>query len=139
MGLGVGHQHQQLGRKSPTILNLAWDEIYMWDGRKATLEEQALGPMESAAEMNFDIKDLPIILNEIPGYVVLFKQAFPDQKDSVSAENEPRTHGTPARSAVPLPFLRARRPARGAGQGDRQVRRSHRGVKVGKVGCDAGA
>ncbi|MCL9779939.1 hypothetical protein M9194_00645 [Vibrio sp. S4M6] len=100
MGLGVGHQHQQLGRKSPTILNLAWDEIYMWDGRKATLEEQALGPMESAAEMNIDIKDLPTILNEIPGYAILFKQAFPNQADPVSAENVAKAIATFERTVV---------------------------------------
>ncbi|MCL9783758.1 hypothetical protein M9194_20235 [Vibrio sp. S4M6] len=100
MGLGVGHQHQQLGRKSPTILNLAWDEIYMWDGRKATLEEQALGPMESAAEMNLDLKQLPTMLGAIPGYVELFKQAFPEQTDPISTKNVAKAIATFERTVV---------------------------------------
>lgn len=100
MGLGVGHQHQKLGRKSPTILNVAWDEIYMWDGRKNTLEEQALGPMESAVEMNLDMEQLPIILGNIPGYAILFKEAFPNQPNPISAENVAKAIATFERTVV---------------------------------------
>ncbi|MGF1742954.1 hypothetical protein L4C34_18195 [Vibrio profundum] len=100
MGLGVGHQHQRLGRKSPTILNLAWDEIYMWDGRKATLEEQALGPMESTAEMNMDLKKLPTVLASIPGYVVMFKQAFPQDPHPINVQNVGKAIATFERTVI---------------------------------------
>ena len=30
---GVGHGSKQLGRRTPTILNVAWGELYFWDGR----------------------------------------------------------------------------------------------------------
>ena len=43
---------QTLGRRTPTILNLAWGEAFFWDGRADTLEEQALGPIQAAGEMN---------------------------------------------------------------------------------------
>lgn len=37
--LGVGHGSGVLGRRSPTILNAAWGEVFMWNGRFGTLEE----------------------------------------------------------------------------------------------------
>ncbi len=72
----------------------------MWDGRKDTLEEQALGPMESAAEMNLDMEQLPIILGNIPGYAVLFKEAFPNQSDPISAKNVAKAIATFERTVV---------------------------------------
>ena len=34
---GVGHGMKKLGRRSPTIINAAFGQIFMWDGRAATL------------------------------------------------------------------------------------------------------
>jgi cytochrome c peroxidase len=42
-------------RNSPSILNQADRNFYFWDGRAETLEEQALGPMESHLEMDFPV------------------------------------------------------------------------------------
>ena len=53
--VGVGFGMAQLGRHSPTIVNAAWGAIFMWDGRLADLEEQALGPIQSPGEMNMPI------------------------------------------------------------------------------------
>jgi len=78
----VGHGHKQLGRKSPTILNLAWTEKMMWDGRFSHLEGQALGPIGSPDEMNMDMTNLPEKLKGIKGYRVLFEKAFPKQEIS---------------------------------------------------------
>ena len=41
----IGHGMQTLGRRTPTILNLAWGQAFFWDGRADTLEAQALGPI----------------------------------------------------------------------------------------------
>jgi cytochrome c peroxidase len=76
---GIGHGHLPLGRRSPTVLNLAWAERLFWDGRAASLEEQALGPIQSEAEMNMVIDNLPKKLLAIPGYPELFKKAFPGE------------------------------------------------------------
>jgi cytochrome c peroxidase len=46
----IGHGMVQIGRRSPTILNLAWAPALFWDGRAESLEEQALGPIASADE-----------------------------------------------------------------------------------------
>lgn len=76
---GIGHGMTILGRRTPTVLNLAWAELLMWDGRKADLEEQALGPMTTPAEMNLDIETLTQKLNAIPGYRQEFALAFPGE------------------------------------------------------------
>jgi len=76
---GIGHGMTILGRRTPTVLNIAWADLMMWDGRKADLEEQALGPMTTPAEMNLDIDALPQKLNAIPGYRQEFAAAFPGE------------------------------------------------------------
>lgn len=70
--LGRGDSHKPLGRHTPTILNAAFNEVQMWDGRFATLEEQAIGPMMSTAEMNITAEEILARLNAIPRYVELF-------------------------------------------------------------------
>jgi cytochrome c peroxidase len=76
LGHGVGHDAKQLGRATPTILNLAWAELLMWDGRFGGLEDQATGPIESAGEMNQPMPELLTELAEIPGYRKMFREAF---------------------------------------------------------------
>jgi len=39
-------------RNSPTIINSGYYRTNFWDGRAASLEEQALGPIQSPNEMN---------------------------------------------------------------------------------------
>lgn len=74
-----------LGRRSPTILNLAWAEALFWDGRATTLEEQALGPIEAGAEMGMPLDKLVATLKRMPGYVKLFEQAYPGEGVSRAA------------------------------------------------------
>ena len=58
LAVGVGNGMDKLGRHSPTVVNAAWGAIFMWDGRLATLEAQALGPIQSAGEMNMPLEKL---------------------------------------------------------------------------------
>jgi cytochrome c peroxidase len=53
-----GAQGRELSRNTPGLLNVGFYESYFWDGRSATLEEQALVPIESAEEMNQDLDGL---------------------------------------------------------------------------------
>lgn len=76
---GIGHGATVLGRRTPTVLNLAWAELLMWDGRKASLEDQALGPIETPAEMNQNADDLVGKLSALPEYRVRFAAAFPGE------------------------------------------------------------
>ena len=77
--VGVGHGMAQLGRRSPSIINAAWGEIFMWDGRAGSLEEQALGPIQASVEMNMPLDQLMARLNSIGEYKPLFTAAFPSE------------------------------------------------------------
>jgi cytochrome c peroxidase len=76
---GVGDGMKQLKRRSPTILNAAWGSIFMWDGRAASLEQQALGPIQAEAEMNMSLAKLLERLTSISEYRPLFEAAFPGE------------------------------------------------------------
>ncbi len=83
--LGSGDKMGQLGRHTPTILNLAWSEVFFWDGRADSLEEQALGPIAAAAEMAQPLDELVDELNAIEGYKTAFEAAFPGE--GISEDN----------------------------------------------------
>jgi len=100
MALGTGHGHKKLGRKSPTTLNLAWDELFMWDGRKSSLEDQATGPIEAAGEMNMSLEKLDKIIKSIKGYEAVFKKAFPKDANPVSVDNLAKAIATYERGIV---------------------------------------
>ena len=76
--VGVGDGMEELARRSPTILNIAWAAILMWDGRADTLEHQALGPITAEVEMNMPETELIDRLEAIEGYRPLFTAAFGD-------------------------------------------------------------
>jgi cytochrome c peroxidase len=75
----TGFDMQTLARATPTIINTAFNPIQMWDGRKGTLEEQALGPIEAGGEMNMPLPDMVTRLKSIHGYAPKFEQAYPGQ------------------------------------------------------------
>jgi cytochrome c peroxidase len=79
LSVGVGHGMARLGRRSPTIVNAAWGAVFMWDGRLADLEQQALGPIQSPGEMNMPIDQLMARLESIAEYKPLFAVAFPNE------------------------------------------------------------
>jgi cytochrome c peroxidase len=84
---GKGVKSMVLDRASPTVVNTAFNSLQMWDGRKKTLEEQAMGPMEATVEMNMDTQKLFKWLNTNEGYRALFQEAYPGKPidaDSVS-------------------------------------------------------
>ncbi|MBV8700768.1 MAG: cytochrome-c peroxidase, partial [Bradyrhizobium sp.] len=66
LAVGVGHGMQKLGRHTPTVVNAAWSDIFMWDGRLPTLEDQALGPIQSTGEMNMPLDELMARLKTVP-------------------------------------------------------------------------
>lgn len=75
----IGHGMQVLGRATPTILNTAYQRAQFWDGRAGTLEEQALGPIVAAGEMNQPLDELIAELKAIPGYEKSFAAAYPGE------------------------------------------------------------
>jgi cytochrome c peroxidase len=75
----IGHGMQTLGRRTPTILNLAWADSLFWDGRAASLEEQALGPIQAAGEMNLPLDEMVRRIAHIAGYRERFERAYPGE------------------------------------------------------------
>jgi cytochrome c peroxidase len=98
LAVGVGHGMAKLGRHSPTVVNAAWGAIFMWDGRLANLEEQALGPIQSPGEMNMPIEQLMERLTSIAEYKPLFAEAFPGE--DMSAKTLAKAIATYERTVV---------------------------------------
>ncbi len=74
LSLGVG---DSLGvRNTPSVMNMASREHFFYDGRAATLEEQAIGPIENPVEMNLKIDEAIKRLNESEIYQSLFKKIY---------------------------------------------------------------
>jgi cytochrome c peroxidase len=81
----LGSEGHKVGRHTPHIYNLAWSTLLFWDGRAGSLEEQALGPIQAAGEMNLPIDQAVARLKAIPGYNDQFIAVY--GKDGVTKEN----------------------------------------------------
>ncbi len=65
-------------RHAPAIINRAFSAAQFWDGRAASLEEQALGPVQNPVEMGMSSMQMVVEkLKKDPAYVDQFKSAFP--------------------------------------------------------------
>jgi cytochrome c peroxidase len=96
--LAKGYGGSILARRTPTVLNAAWLELMMWDGRAATLEEQALGPIVAAGEMNLPIDEAVARLEAADDYRALFAAAFPGE--GITAANLGKAIATYERTVV---------------------------------------
>jgi cytochrome c peroxidase len=73
---GIGGQATV--RRPPSLLNRAYGTSFFWDGRAATLEEQALQPLENPAEMGTSVTEVVKRLQANRDYRAQFEAAFPD-------------------------------------------------------------
>ena len=64
-------------RKAPTLLNRAFGNAFFWDGRAASLEEQALLPIEDPNEMGAKLPEVLDRLNADAIYKATFASVFP--------------------------------------------------------------
>lgn len=94
----IGAQNSNLGRHSPTIINAAWGKSFFWDGRAATLEEQAAGPIESDVEMNLPMHVAVDRLKQVPSYQTWFKRVF--GSSGITDENIKKAIATFERTVV---------------------------------------
>lgn len=73
----TGIKKQVGGRNAPSVINAAYAAAQFWDGRAATLEDQAGGPVANPIEMGQpDLATAIAKLNKIPGYVSRFQKVF---------------------------------------------------------------
>jgi cytochrome c peroxidase len=63
-------------RNTPSAMNVSSRESFFHDGRAASLEEQALGPIENPVEMNAPMSVVVQRLNDDPEYSRFFKKIF---------------------------------------------------------------
>jgi cytochrome c peroxidase len=82
VSLGVGGAKGV--RNSPTVLDAAFLSTQFWDGRAATLEEQAKGPIVNPVEMGMpDHGAAEAKLQKIADYPPLFRSAFGDERVTI--------------------------------------------------------
>ncbi len=74
--VATGIRGQKGGRSAPTVLNRAYAVEQFWDGRAATLEEQAKGPIQNQIEMGETHENVVKKLRAVAGYRARFKQVF---------------------------------------------------------------
>lgn len=75
-------------RNTPSVLNMKNRPYYFWDGRAASLEDQALMPIQNPDEMGLPVEEAVLRLNESPEYKKLFQKIFkqkPDAKNLAAA------------------------------------------------------
>jgi cytochrome c peroxidase len=78
--VALGNNHLQGNRNTISLYNIAERQLFFWDGRAKTLEEQAAGPLGAHHEMAMDVKTLPAKIQALKGYKPLFKNAYGDEK-----------------------------------------------------------
>lgn len=74
-------------RNAQTLWNVAFRAELFWDGRSPSLEAQALEPIRAERELDMDLDHVVARIDAAPGYESLFRAAFPDEVEPVSAAN----------------------------------------------------
>jgi len=83
----MGVDGQLGGRSAPTVWNAAFLSSQFWDGRAATLEDQAKGPILNPIEMGMPHKEAAVDrIAAIPGYKKQFDDIF-DGLTTVTYDN----------------------------------------------------
>jgi cytochrome c peroxidase len=83
----LGSRKLNGNRNAPSVMNLADRNAYFWDGRAASLEEQALGPMENPVEMDHPVTLSVRRLIRSPYYRSAFASVYgrPPSKDLLAS------------------------------------------------------
>jgi cytochrome c peroxidase len=63
-------------RNAPALVNLAWGRTFFWDGRAASLEEQAGAPIENPLEMDSPLADAVARVAADGAYASAFADAY---------------------------------------------------------------
>lgn len=98
VAIGIGGQRGR--RNSPSLYNVAWGQSFFWDGRAASLEEQALEPIVSPLELGSDLPTVVGKLQRHAEYPQLFAEAFPGEAQPLSEKNLARSLASFERTLV---------------------------------------
>ncbi|MFP5507467.1 MAG: cytochrome-c peroxidase [Gammaproteobacteria bacterium] len=135
----MGVHGQMGGRSSPTVWNSAFSSVQFWDGRAASLEEQAKGPVANPVEMG--MKDVEVAMNRvrrIPGYAPYFEKAF--GPDAMTVDNAAKAVAAYERTLITpnSPYDRYVKGDKKA-MTEQQVRGMNAFAAVGCTSCHSGA
>ncbi len=137
-GGSVGVGGQVGGRSAPTVWNAAFNKVQFWDGRAASLEEQAAGPVTNPIEMGMKSWDEVVKrLKSIEGYQQAFEKAF--GKDSISKDTATKAIAAYERTLI-TPNSAFDRYVKGdkSAMTEQQVRGMNKAVGLGCTGCHSG-
>jgi cytochrome c peroxidase len=82
----VGIEGRSLRRNAPSVLNVGFNASFFHDGRAATLEEQAWGPLLAADEMgNVSREAVVVRIRALPDYAGRFEDTYPTEGVSANA------------------------------------------------------
>jgi len=134
----MGVRAQTGGRSAPTVWNAAFNAVQFWDGRAASLEEQAAGPVTNPIEMGMKSwDDVVARLKTIKGYQHAFEAAF--GKDSISKDNATKAIAAYERTLI-TPNSAYDKYVKGdkAAMSAQQVRGMNKAVELGCTSCHSG-
>lgn len=136
----IGVHGQAGGRNSPTVWNAAFHSVQFWDGRAASLEEQAKGPPVNPIEMGMENLDATIQrISDIPGYKAYFDKVF-GVDNSITMDNAAKAIAAYERTLI-TPNSPYDRYVKGekAALNEQQVRGMETFSSVGCTICHSGA
>jgi cytochrome c peroxidase len=88
VAFSVGIGSKLTKRNTPSVLNMKNRPYFFWDGRAASLEEQALLPIQNPDEMGLPIEQAVKRINQSREYKLLFQKIFgqkPNAKNLAAA------------------------------------------------------
>jgi cytochrome c peroxidase len=86
--VSVGAYGKEVERNAPSTFNSGFHISQFWDGRAATLEEQAAGPITAAGEMGMPSQEAAVkAIASIEKYPALFASVFPNEENSITFNN----------------------------------------------------
>ena len=134
----MGVNGQTGGRSAPTVWNSAFNTVQFWDGRAASLEDQAAGPVTNPIEMGMKSwGDVVARLKSIEGYEDLFEKAF--GKNSISKDNATKAIAAYERTLITpnSPYDKYVKGNKNA-LTDQQIKGMEKFAESGCVGCHSG-
>jgi cytochrome c peroxidase len=128
------------GRSAPTVWNAAFSSSQFWDGRAASLEEQAKGPVVNPVEMGMsELEQAMDRVRAIPGYKPYFVKAF-GSEDPMTVDNAAKAVAAFERTMITpnSPYDRFVKGEKAA-LDEQQVRGMNTFAEIGCTGCHSGA
>lgn len=136
----MGVNGQTGGRSAPTVWNSAFNAVQFWDGRAASLEEQAAGPVTNPIEMGMKSwDDVVARLKTIKGYRQAFDLAFGSDSETITKENATKAIAAYERTLI-TPNSAFDKYVKGdkSAMTEQQIRGMNKAVEIGCTSCHSG-